>query len=238
MATTNFKYQVEQFLRRIGQGNITITLANPTTFALHFSPSPVGITIDQIYDAFLFSGQCLFKAYERYSKGEVTKHLPGFQKRLPATSLSSGEWTPDIAIERIIEPVIVRIAGSEKICYKIPDTILEHCINTLGNRSITSDYPGYYIRDKKISVIPNTATHIRFSYIQSVPRLLLSDQANDVDIWPANDGVLLIDGAVMYFKGDTNESNLEQLFFNRLNIRYKELSVPIQNQNNSAVEQL
>lgn len=239
MATPLFKTHVEQFLRRVGQGNFDIQYSgdNPVV--------PTGMTkytFPQIYDYYQFSGQSLFRAIERYSKGEAMKMFPNFFVNASVTA-SSGEYAITEPIERIIEPITVwrnaDVPIVKKPAYLIPDGVLELCINSVGIRAISTDYPGFYLRDGKIKILPSTKDRITFSYVKSVPRIQLTNHAtNYVDIWPSNYGKLLVDGMVMLAKADSNDTNLEAFYFNQLMNQYKVQSAPITNQNNSLTEQL
>lgn len=233
MPTTVFKSQVEQFLRRVGQGNVVITLANPTLIS-NFSPEPTKFTLDQIHDYFYFSGISLFNVLERITKNELNKTLPGFYKRTAELTLTSGSYTITEKIRRIIDPVTIKVASVNKPGYLIPDNIIELCISSAGIRTISVDYPGYYLRNNKINCLPDTATKVTFNYIMEVPRLLLSSVADD--IWPDNYSDLLIDGAVMLAKGDSNEIGLEQFYFQKLQANFAVKSQPITNQNNTQIE--
>lgn len=233
MATTVFKSQVEQFLRRVGQGNVVITLANPTLIS-NFAPEPTKFTLDQIYDYFYFSGLSLFNVLERITKNELNKTLPGFVKRTAELTLTSGNYTVTEKIRRIVDPVTIK-TSADKPGYLIPDSIVELCTASSGMRAISVDYPGYYLRNGKINCLPTTATKLTFNYIQEVPRLLLSSTADD--IWPDNYSDYLIDGAVMLAKGDSNEIGLEQFYFQKLQSKFAVKSQPITNQNNTQIEQ-
>jgi len=235
MATTLFKTQVEQFLRRVGQGNVTITLNNPTTLA-DFSPTPTKFTYNQIIDYFYFSGLTLFNTLERITKNELNKVLPTLSKRIVEATVTSGQVTPSEPIHKIVDPVTIKINSLNKLGYLIPESIVEHCINSVGIRTISADYPGYYIRDNKINILPNTATKMTYNFIMPVPRLLLSSILDD--IWPANYSDLLVDGAVMISKGDSNDSALEQYYYQKLQSKFQTKSQPITNQNNTQIEQL
>ena len=236
MATPLFKTQVEQFLRRVGQGNIAITL---TTGTPTLTPSISKFTLDQIYDYYQFSGQSLFRAIERYSKGEAVKMFPNLFVTVSVTA-ASGEYTFTESIERIIEPITVWTNADpiKKPAYMIPDGVLELCINSIGIRTISTDYPGFYLRDGKIKILPSTKDRITFSYVKSVPRIQLRSNNDYSDIWPSNYGKLLVDGMVMLAKADSNDTNLESFYFNQLMNQYKVQSMPVTNQNNSLTEQL
>jgi hypothetical protein len=238
MATPLFKTHVEQFLRRVGQGNFTITYTGNVPDAI---TGMTKYTFPQIYDYYQFSGQSLFRAIERYSKGEAMKMFPNFFVTTSVTA-GSGEYAVTESIERIIEPITVWTDGAtpvKKPAYLIPDGVLELCINSVGIRAISTDYPGFYLRDGKIKILPSTKNRITFSYVKSVPRIQLTDHATTyVDIWPSNYGKLLVDGMVMLAKADSNDTNLEAFYFNQLMNQYKVQSAPITNQNNSLTEQL
>lgn len=236
MPTNSFKIEVQHFLRRVGEGNISITLANPTVISSHFNPQPQRFTdIELIYDYFLLAGQELFKAIERITKGEVTRLLPSFFKRTQKT-LTAGSWTPDIKIERIIDPISVEVtSGVMKMAYKVPDAILEDIIQSVGMRTISSETAGYYLSNNIVKVLPTTSLSITFNYIQSVPRLTLSSV--DVDIWPDNYMKMLTDGAVMIAKGDTNETGLEQFYFQKIQGQLQKEQISISHQKNLLLEQ-
>lgn len=233
MPTTNFKRSVESFLRRVGEGNINITLANPTTIS-NFAPQPKRYNdIDQIYDYFLYSGQSLFRALDRLTKNEVTGILPNFVKS-SSGALSSGEV--EISdIERVLDPIKLTIGGVTKIAYKIPDSIIQNVLQSVGLRTVSSDYPGYYLKGSKLTAFPTSATAYDAIYIKVVPREVLSSAS--VDEWGSNFYGLLTDGAVMIAKGDSNESSVERMFMEKLKMNYQYYQIPITNQNNPQIEQ-
>lgn len=233
MPTTNFKRSVESFLRRVGEGNINITLANPTTIS-NFAPQPKRYSdIDQIYDYFLYSGQSLFRALDRLTKNEVTGILPNFVKS-SSGALSSGE-IEITDVERILDPIKLTIAGVVKIAYRIPDSIIQNVLQSVGLRAVSSDYPGYYLKGSKLIAFPTTATNYEAMYIKSVPREVL--HSVNADEWSSNFYGLLTDGAVMIAKGDSNESSVERMFMEKLKMNYQYYQIPITNQNNPQIEQ-
>jgi hypothetical protein len=234
MATTNYKLSIERFLRRMGEGSVTINLASISTSYGKF-------TTEQIYDYFLESGQCLFRAIDRYTKGEVYKYLPNLYKRVLDQALTSGSYTPTQAIERIVDPVIVVYGTSPEVrvqAVRVPENLLESVINSLGHKTITSSYPGYYLEDTSIKVFPDSATKITFRYIQSIPRRILApDPTNDDNLFPANFSSMIIDGAVMIAKGDTNDISLENWYMSKLEREYSKLAQPISHNKNLLIEQ-
>jgi hypothetical protein len=239
MATPNFKIQVEQFLRRIGQGNVVITFDvgnNPV-----FTPEIKKVTVDQIYDYYQLSGQALFDSIERYSKGLSNKMFPNLYKFAKDKTLTSGAYLPSESIQRIVEPVTVydHVSGEDPIpAYLIPENIIELCRNSVGIRKLSRQYPGYYIRNGSIHVLPDSMTKISFNYVNSIDRIQLTNGSAYDDIWPTNEGRLLVDGMVMLSQGDSGNTNLEQFYFNKISNLYKMKSLPITNNNNSLNEQL
>lgn len=233
MPTTNFKRAVQSFLRRVGEGNVTITLANPTTIS-NFAPQPKRFNdIEQIYDYFWYSGQGLFRVLDRITKNEVTGVLPNFVKS-SSGALSSGEI--EISdIERILDPVKLTIGGIVKIAYRIPDSIIQNVLQSVGLRAVSNDYPGYYLKGNKLIAFPTSATAYEATYIKVVPREVLSSV--DVDQWSSNFYGLLTDGAVMIAKGDSNEFAVERLFIEKLKMNYQYYQIPVSNQNNPQIEQ-
>lgn len=234
MSTPLFKIQAEQFFRRIGAGNITITLGNPSTF----SPTPTNVTIDQLYDYFYFAGQALYTALDRYTKNEVYRHVPNLIKEVQA-NLTGGNVAGASDIERIIEPVQVEVSnGVWKEGYNIPHNILDIVrSNSSSIRKITSDYPGYYAVGNQIYVLPASSLKVKYRYVASIPRIVLSDQSGVKDIFPGNFTPHLIDGAVMLHKGDYNEISLEQFYYQKITNNFKVFANPILAQNNPAIEQ-
>lgn len=235
MATPLFKLHVEQFWRRMGEPNVSITLGNPTLV-------PSGIqrytNLDQIYDYFWLSGISLFRAIDRFTKQEVGKMLPSFHKSVVDQALTTGSYTPTEKIERIIDPVIIEVTSNvKKPGYLIPENVINLCVNGTGLRAISSDYPGYYIANGKVNVLPAASLKISFNYIKSVERIILTDQATPVDIWTDNYSEMLIQGACAYAKGDANDVALEAKFYQMLNNSYQISSAPVTNQNNSLIEQ-
>lgn len=226
MPTTNFKRACESFLRRMGEGNITITLASPTLIG-NFSPQPKRYNdINQIYDYFWFSGQALFRAIDRLTKNEVTSVLPNFFTIL-STALTSGQVTI-LDVERILDPVKLVISGTTRLAYRIPDSILLNVLSSSGMRQISAEYPGYYLKGNLFTSYPTTATSAEIGYIKSVPREVLD--SNGTDAWATNFYSMLVDGAVGMAKGDANEIQLEQLFVQKMKANLQYYQIPISNQ--------
>ena len=237
MPTTLFRTQVEQFLRRTGSGNCTITLADPTTIS-NISPAPTQVTLDQIYDCFHFSGQALFSALERYTQNEIGKRLPNLLVQQELT-LTAGKVEVPSGLERPIEPCLVETSsGVWRDAYLVPHSIINLVkANNSPIRKVSADYPGFYIIGNELFVLPESSLKIKLLAIKSVPRLVLSSRSDVNDVFTGNLGKHLVDGAVMIFKGDSNETALEEFFYKKMQGNFREFSLPIRKQSNPEIEQ-
>lgn len=246
MATETFKLMVQAFLRDNNEGLINITLGNPTT---SFSPTPQrykfdGVTGDSVvYDYFWLAGVSLFRAIDKYTKGDILRLLPGFRKEKTGVTLTSGSYSllPADKIERILNPIILTVSGSSYQCNlanpeQATASKVAIATSSTKRRKPTISTPLYYIENGAIKVITNTLTQsgtITFSYISSVPRIMLNSTSLYNDIWTDNWSDMLIEGATMLAKR-TNSSELTQMYFNQLQTKYKSLEVPSVNVNNTS----
>lgn len=248
MATDTFKSMVQAFLRRNGEGQIAITLGNPTT---SFTPSPKRYTFDGstgdsiVYDYFWLAGQSLFFAINKYTKGDFSKLLPNFRKEKTAASLTGGSYSLLKAdkIERVLEPIIFTKTGQEPVIatlanqQQIMASKVAVASSTAQRRKPTDTAPLYYIENNAIKIIPATAAGtITFSYITSVARIMLNSTTLYEEQFSDNWSFLLIDGACMLAKGD-NGSNLVQFYLNQLRTYYPLLQSKEVNQNNPTENQ-
>lgn len=226
MAITNFKLWLAEFLRRNGEGDLTFTSSYPTD----------ATTKEQAaYDYYQLSGQYLLRVLLRYTKNEIDTVAPYFIGSFSSNLTGGSVALPADYDKLYIQSVTSTVSSIVWKTNKCPVDKFDWYA-TSGHRRSASLYNRYYALkdDNKIYVLPATATAVKFRYIKTVPRVTF---ATTDDIWSGNFTGILVDGALMLAKGDSNNLQIEQFFMQKLMIYAKTIQIPISKKNETLTEQ-
>lgn len=237
MATTNFKYQVEQFLRLMSNEERTIDLTNPLNTTGVNAPS-IRHSVQSIYDYFHNSGLALFRVLKKLTAEDLYR-LDFYISEV--VTIGSGVGTITLKFDQILDDALVTISGAKVSARRYsPSDALAYSTTTGKRKSPSLESPKFEIKKisnvTKVAVYPTTGiTDIELRGLAVVERLTLSNSLSD--IWSANFNDILTQGAVMLAKGDANQVDLAQYFAQELNFKYSLYSKQQMKSNNSLIEE-
>lgn len=233
MATPIFQKQVEAFLRRVGEGNISIS------YTSHVPNNTLSrYTFPIIYDYFWLTGKALLRVIDRISQGDLYEIVPTFVKSVAASSLTASALTVPSDFWRLIgDAYVAKGAGSYVRSKVINPSRLFETLYAEGNYALTSDEPRHHISGTTLTVYPTAYGYdkISYRYVANVTRITLADDSSSNDIWDDSLSDLLIEGAVMYSRGDANDVAMEDYFSKKLGAKVAIFQQPKTEQDNSAI---
>jgi len=216
----------------------TIDLTNPLNTTGVNAPSK-RFSVQSIYDYFWTSGQSLFRVLKKMTTDDLTR-LEFYVS--DSITLTSGVGSLALNFDTVWDDASALISASRVPARRYtPQEVILYSTTTGKRKSPSLEAPKFEIKSvsnvRKVLVYPTSGvTSIELRGLAVVERIVLSN--TNPDIWNTNLSDMLVQGAVIFAKGDGNQTDLVQYFAQELNVKSLMYQRKVVNQNNSLIEEV